>query len=663
MLSASATTSKPVAVDTDPTSITTAPQKFSNKFSFDTFDSPFHTPSLFVTNAPMKNTDTFSTFYTNADVFSHHGQFNQHQGPQYANQFSPDVYSIMADVESSGTRTPSPRVESLATAAVATTTTATSNTAKDDPFKMEPPFLYHPQHQRKNEQFFRPAFDDFNVRNQLMEANEVIQTLVRQMNQKNLEIERQRVTIVNMQTTLANKDLEYKDQEQAISKKLSEKMNQLALYQSILKSKGFDLSTLNEESPHSRLYDLAEDMHTARRASAAEADMSNCSFDKSCSSSLSSTSNHTSSERKINPNTVEYRRMFDKNVNIDWSLLVDRITKETDQQASIFMQQKLKCATTEQKQLIFKATLEQAYELMTNRFGNFLIQRQLELGTPEQIETLVQKMKGHVLKLTCEPFGCHVVQRALECVDETSKASLVSELLVRIPETITHKYACHVWQKIFEIRWQYSPPPIMKHIHQALENQWERVALDETGSLVIQNIFENMTETDKRPILNEVLNNIVSIAKGQWGNWVVQHVLEHAEKSDDREKAFQVVINESVQLSMDQFASKVVEKALRIGGQQFMKKFIHYISSNNANCRPRMALIDIASDQYGNYVVQWLINNACEDQKVFICRLIKRHMVSLRGSKYGQRVAFLVDKVLRNHEITTYPTTGSNSSC
>lgn len=55
-----------------------------------------------------------------------------------------------------------------------------------------------------------------------------------------------------MQTTLANKDLEYKDQEQAISKKLNEKMNQLALYQSILKSKGFDLSTLNEESPHSR---------------------------------------------------------------------------------------------------------------------------------------------------------------------------------------------------------------------------------------------------------------------------------------------------------------------------------------------------------------------------------------------------------------------------
>lgn len=148
MLSASATTSKPVAVATDPSSMTTASQKFNNKFGFDTFNSPFHTPSLFVTNAPIKNTDVFDTFYSNSDVFNHHGHFNQQHSPQYANRFSPEFYNIMADVESFGTRTPSPRTESLATAA-ATTATAIANAARDDPFKMEPPFLYHPQQQRK----------------------------------------------------------------------------------------------------------------------------------------------------------------------------------------------------------------------------------------------------------------------------------------------------------------------------------------------------------------------------------------------------------------------------------------------------------------------------------------------------------------------------------
>lgn len=178
--------------------------------------------------------------------------------------------------------------------------------------------------------------------------------------------------------------------------------------------------------------------------------------------------------------------------------MVDRITKETDQQASIFMQQKLKCATQEQKHLIFKAILKQAYALMTNRFGNFLVQKLLELGTEEQIQALADTMNGHILELTCEPFGCHVVQKALDYVNETSRASLVSELFERIPETITHKYACHVWQKVFEIRWStVQPPPIMTHVHASVKGQWAHVALDETGSLVIQNIFENLTEPDK----------------------------------------------------------------------------------------------------------------------------------------------------------------------
>lgn len=55
-----------------------------------------------------------------------------------------------------------------------------------------------------------------------------------------------------MQTTLENRDLEYKDQGQLMSKKLNEIMWQLALYQSFLKSKGFDLSCLNEESSDAR---------------------------------------------------------------------------------------------------------------------------------------------------------------------------------------------------------------------------------------------------------------------------------------------------------------------------------------------------------------------------------------------------------------------------
>lgn len=126
-----------------------------------------------------------------------------------------------------------------------------------------------------------------------------------------------------------------------------------------------------------------------------------------------------------------------------------------------------------------------------------MIQKLLELGSEDQVQALVDTMKGRILVLTCEPFGCHVVQKVLDHVSEPVKAELISELFVKIPETITHKYACHVWQKVFEVRWSTDTTSMMIHIHEALKGRWAQIALDETGSLVIQNIFENLTQEDK----------------------------------------------------------------------------------------------------------------------------------------------------------------------
>ncbi|ORX56445.1 ARM repeat-containing protein [Hesseltinella vesiculosa] len=352
--------------------------------------------------------------------------------------------------------------------------------------------------------------------------------------------------------------------------------------------------------------------------------------------------------------SIDYRRT-DKPQGNDWEVLVRRILLNTDQQASVYLQQKLKTCNTDQKQAIFQMVHKNAYALMTNRFGNFLVQRLFEWGTPDQVQALANVMDGHILALTCEPFGCHVVQRALDNVNGETKTRMVMELCQHIPETITHKYACHVWQRVFEIRHMHQSVSVMQRVHQALQGKWTRVALDETGSLVIQNIFENLLEPDKRPVLDEILSNIEEIAKGQWGNWVIQHILEQAEQKQDRERAFDMVLLCGIQLSMDQYASKVVEKALSNGGPCYMERFIHHISTESRSYRPRIALIDIASDQYGNYVVQWIINNAADHHKISVCRLIKRHMVSLRGSKYGQRVAFLVEKTLKHHDVTTYP--------
>lgn len=77
---------------------------------------------------------------------------------------------------------------------------------------------------------------------------------------------------------------------------------------------------------------------------------------------------------------LNYRRLLDRTVNCNWKYIVDKIVCNNDQQASIFLQQKLKVGTTEQKYDIVEAIVAQAYPLMVNRFGNFLVQRCFEHG-------------------------------------------------------------------------------------------------------------------------------------------------------------------------------------------------------------------------------------------------------------------------------------------
>ena len=131
---------------------------------------------------------------------------------------------------------------------------------------------------------------------------------------------------------------------------------------------------------------------------------------------------------------MNYRRLLDRNMSCNWRYIVDKIVCNNDQQASIFLQQKIK------------------------------------IGTPDQ---------------------------KFDYVPEEYKATMVHELLRRIPETVIHRYACHVWQKLFELRWSDSPPQIMRYVNEALRGMWHEVALGETGSLVVQNIFENCLEEDK----------------------------------------------------------------------------------------------------------------------------------------------------------------------
>ncbi|KAI9003720.1 armadillo-type protein [Gaertneriomyces semiglobifer] len=404
-----------------------------------------------------------------------------------------------------------------------------------------------------------------------------------------------------------------------------------------------------------------------------------------------------SSDTLFTPTSASGSLEDDATVNVDVSslgldmdgegnvyYLVDRITRTNDQPASLLLQQQLKSPSSPAHlQILFAAIMSQALPLMKNRFGNFLMQRLLETGTQEMKEGVATVMRGRIVELSCDRFGCHVVQKALETLAHPHP--LIHELLLSASprashkaaslsggshnsisnSTLTHRFACHVWQRIFQLRYTPDPiPSIVTYLASELAGNWHKIANDENGSLVVQSIFEGCGG-EKKDIVREILGRCGEVARGQWGNWVIQHLLEHGTPSD-RQAILSVLASHFYTLSLDQYASKVLEKALKYCTKRDLFSVMELLlSPQQTGAQGQKCLIlNMMGHQYANYVVQHLIMAGDQMQREMIVRVLLPHVGGLRNSKFGQRVAGLVEKIARGRGLvgaaTNISTLGMN---
>ena len=135
-----------------------------------------------------------------------------------------------------------------------------------------------------------------------------------------------------------------------------------------------------------------------------------------------------------------------------------------------------------------------------------------------------------------------------------------------------------------------------------------------------------------------MLASIDIVAHGQFGNWCIQHICEHG-APQDRSRATDHVLRYATEYSMDQFASKVVEKCLKIGGPDFLERYLERVCEGRPD-RPRIPLIDsrllldrllmailtrplVASDQYGNYLIQYILTHANPNHREIVASHIR----------------------------------------
>lgn len=324
-----------------------------------------------------------------------------------------------------------------------------------------------------------------------------------------------------------------------------------------------------------------------------------------------------------------------------------------DQHGSRFIQQKLETANSDEKDQVFRELYPNAIQLMTDVFGNYVIQKFFEHGNQSQKKVLANQMRTHILTLSTQMYGCRVVQKALEHILTDQQAQLIKELENNVLKCVKDQNGNHVVQKAIE----RVPAEHIQFIINSFTGQVQSLATHPYGCRVIQRMLEHCEEPTRTNVLTELHACAPSLIVDQYGNYVTQHVIEHG-REEDRSIIITLVTNQLSNFSKHKFASNVVEKSIQYGSKEERRTIVNTLTAvNEKGESPSQSLI---RDQYGNYVIQKLLNELKGSERDEFVELIKAQLALLKRFSYGKQIAAIekliyttpfIPPQLQNHSV------------
>jgi hypothetical protein len=302
-----------------------------------------------------------------------------------------------------------------------------------------------------------------------------------------------------------------------------------------------------------------------------------------------------------------------------------------DQHGSRFIQQKLETANSDDKEALFQEILPNSLQLMTDVFGNYVIQKFFEHGNQVQKTVLAKQMETHVLSLSLQMYGCRVVQKALEHVLAEQQASMVKELDGHVLKCVKDQNGNHVIQKALE----RVPVDKIDFILNAFAGQAYTLATHPYGCRVVQRVLEHCPSA-QASILEELHRYTQNLVVDQYGNYVSQHLIERGSKQD-KSRVINVVKGQVLTLSKHKFASNVVEKCIMFGDAEERHVLIEEVLALNPDGSSNLSAL--MKDQYGNYVLQKMLEVSTGPQRHELASKIRPLLESLKKFSYGKHLS------------------------
>uniref|UniRef100_A0A0R3RTG4 PUM-HD domain-containing protein n=1 Tax=Elaeophora elaphi TaxID=1147741 RepID=A0A0R3RTG4_9BILA len=347
-----------------------------------------------------------------------------------------------------------------------------------------------------------------------------------------------------------------------------------------------------------------------------------------------------------------------------------------DEKGSRFVQEEFAKSSPAVRQMMFDYLFERGgFDWFSNDpHGNFIIQArhamilsEMEAFPGIEQARIAEHVANKVVKMCSNRYGSRIMQRIFERFDFGYRVELLNKLSGSECFLAVDSCATHVMQKLFAL----FPPTKYSFVVIALtlsKENFKQVVQNKYGCRVIQSALEELeisactTRYANNPnefkaarrllskLLRRLTENCMEFTDHQFANYVMQHVISsefHAEARDYIIK--HAILSNVLTLSQEKFASHVVEKSLKHASPKLLHCLMSEIFDGYVkDDKGRDALDIMLFDQYGNYVVQTMINVSIdvhnerrEGDLIWLARLserISRHETRLLRYSSGKKI-------------------------
>lgn len=244
----------------------------------------------------------------------------------------------------------------------------------------------------------------------------------------------------------------------------------------------------------------------------------------------------------------------------------------------------------------------------------------MEQLNDRDLPNLLAEFHNNVLNLIHDQNGNHVIQKCIEVMCEKAKhaveptqASFYIEQIDFIVNDVLHNVAslsCHPY-----------------------------------GCRVLQRILEFCQDPKKGLTLDEIRKCNKTLLDDQYGNYVIQHVLQFG-RVEDRDMVLEMVVeNGLLKLSRQKFASNVVEKLLKYGNAEQRKAVVRQMlrlvdektgSFVEEGEHGTSIVLLMVRDAFANYVVQTTLEVIPDsEEKTNLLKELSAHSAELVSTIVG----------------------------